>query len=180
MGLFPTSRSLPLDPDDTDRERNYDIKRERLQVAVPVESLHALSNYDEMEAQLLALEERGLSDEQIACKLTAQGFRSPLRDTVLPSTVSKIRRMHQRRHRYRVPRDRRVTDYLTVAQVAQHVGVTQHWVRYRIGRGVIEIDLDRTTGLYLFPDRPQTLADLRQLKAGTIAKVKYPRGHQDE
>jgi hypothetical protein len=151
-----------------------------LELTLPVASLHALSNYSEMEAQLLALETQGLSDEEIAHRLTAKGFRSPLRDTVLPSTVTKIRRSHQRRHRYRLPRDRRIAGYLTVAQVARRLGVTPHWIHHRIGRGSIEIVLDEATGLYLFPDRTQTLVELHQLKAGAITKVSYPRGYQDE
>lgn len=151
-----------------------------LDVPIPVASLRALSDYDPMVAQLLALEAQGLSDEEIAQQLSAQGFRSPLRDAVIPSTVTTIRKSHQRRHRYGVPRNRRIADHLTVAQVAQHLGVTPHWIHYRIGRGKIQIDLDETTGLYLFPDRPETLAELRRLKAGAVPTVSYPRGHQDE
>ena len=151
-----------------------------VEVPVPVASRHALSNYDQLEAQALALEAQGFSDAEIAAQLTAQGFRSPLRDTVLPSTVTKIRGRHERRHRYRVPRNRRMADYLTVADVAQRLEVTPHWIHYRIGRGVIQIEPDEATGLYLFPDRPETLAELRRLKAGTVANLSYPRGHQDE
>lgn len=135
---------------------------------------------DQMEAQLLALASQGLADEEIALQLAERGFRSPLRDTVLPSTVRTIRKRHQRRHRCRVPRCRRIVDYLTVAQVAHQLGVKPAWIHHRIGRGVIEIDLDAATGLYLFPDRPETLAELHRLEAGTVAKVSHPRGHQDE
>ena len=36
------------------------------------------------------------------------------------------------------------------------------------GKGTIGIDRDPDTGLYLFPDTPDTLDDLRRLRAGSL------------
>jgi DNA invertase Pin-like site-specific DNA recombinase len=142
-------------------------------VPITVGSIRELSSFETMEKQILALEAKGISDETIARQLTDRGFRSPLGDTVLPSTVKTIRLQHGRVHRFRGPRPRRVAKHLTLPQVAQRVGVKPHWLYNLINRGIVEIERDTTTGLYLFPDRPETLDDLRRLKAGAIKKVSY-------
>jgi DNA invertase Pin-like site-specific DNA recombinase len=150
-----------------------------LDVAITVGSTRELSSFTQMEQQLLDLEERGESDEKIAQLLTEQGFRSPLGQTVLPSTVKGIRLQHRRFHRFRGPRPRRVAGSLTLPQVAERLGVVPHWLYHLIDRGVVQIDRDDATGLYLFPDSPETIEKLRQLKAGAVEKVCYRRRHQD-
>ena len=62
-----------------------------------------------MEAQILALEASGTLDEEIARLLTERGFRSPMHDVLLPSTVKSIRLKHKRFHRYTGPRPRKPT-----------------------------------------------------------------------
>lgn len=140
-------------------------------VAVPTRSVRALSGFERMEAQLLELEAQGKSDEEIAALLTQQGFHSPMRATVLPSTVRTIRLRHQRIHRFRGPRHRHVAGFLTLPQVAQALGVTPHWLYHAIRRRRIAIERDPGTGLYLFPDRPSTLKELRQLQSGATTHV---------
>src|SRR5262249_3786749 len=54
-----------------------------LTVSCTVGSLHDLTGFAELEAQVLALEAQGKSDEEIAELLTSQGFRSPQRPRVL-------------------------------------------------------------------------------------------------
>jgi len=149
-----------------------------IDVPVTVGSVRDFSNFEQMEQQILELVEQGKSDEQIADLLTEQGFRSPLRTTMLPSTVKSIRLRHRCIHRYRGPRPRRVAGQLTLPQVAQQLGVTPHWLYNLIRRGVVEIKRDTETNLYLFPDRSETLQELRSLKAGEIQKVSYRGGHQ--
>ena len=63
-------------------------------------------------------------------------------------------------------------DRSSVPQVAQALGVTAHWLYHQMSRGVIEIERDADTRLYLFPDRPETIDELRRLKAGTVTHVK--------
>jgi predicted DNA-binding transcriptional regulator AlpA len=146
-----------------------------LDVVVTIGSVRDLSGFEQMEARILELEASGQPDEQIARLLTEDGFRSPKHDVLLASTVKSLRLKHQRYHRYRGPRPRKVTGFLTVPQVAQALGVTAHWLYNLMSRGVIEIDRDAETRLYLFPDRPETLDELRRLQAGIIAHVKLSK-----
>ena len=44
---------------------------------------------------------------------------------------------------------------MTVPQVAQALGVTAHWLYNLMRRGVIEIERDASTRLYLFPTDPR-------------------------
>ena len=39
--------------------------------------------------------------------------------------------------------------------------------------GTIQMARDRTTNLYLFPDRPKTLALFRQLQKGKLQKLRF-------
>jgi predicted DNA-binding transcriptional regulator AlpA len=90
-----------------------------------------------------------------------------------------IRLNHHRFHRYQGPRPRRIDGIMTVPQVAQTIGVAADWIYNLIRRGVIEIDRDPATRLYHFPDRPETLHELQDLKNGLIHKLSYRRRHQD-
>ncbi len=143
-----------------------------LEVPSPVGALRDLSGFAEMEAQILALETQGKSDEEMARLLTTQGFRSPQRPRVLPSTVKTIRLQHGRLHRYQGPRPRRVRGWLTVSQLAAVLGVKPHWVYHLIRRGRIVVTRDTATRLYLFPDRPETLEDFRRLQHGHITHLR--------
>jgi hypothetical protein len=42
-----------------------------------------------------------------------------------------------------------------------------------ISRGRIVVGRDEASGLYLFPDRPETLEALRQLRDGQISELRY-------
>jgi DNA invertase Pin-like site-specific DNA recombinase len=138
------------------------------ELAVPctVGTLRDVTGFAQMEAQILRLEAQGYSDEAIAERLTAQGFRSPQRPRVLASTVQTIRLRHGRLHRYRGPRPRRVPGFLTVSQLATALGVKAHWIYHLISRGRISVGRDEASGLYLFLDRPETLEAWRQLRDG--------------
>jgi DNA invertase Pin-like site-specific DNA recombinase len=144
-----------------------------LEVPSTVGTLRDLNGFAEMEAQILALEAQGKSDEEIAQLLTTQGFRSPQRPRVLPRTVQTIRLQHGRLHRYRGPRPRHVPGWLTVSQLATALGVKAHWVYHLIRRGQIIVTRDPATRLYLFPDCPETLEDSRRLQHGHISHVRY-------
>jgi len=142
-----------------------------LDVSVPVGSLSDLSNYAEMEAEILALEAQGNSDEEIARTLTKDGYRSSQTDHLLPSTVRTIRHRHGRLQRYHGPRPRRFDGFLTIPQAAEALGVTPNWLYNHIRRGRIDIQRDETTRMYLLPDRPETVENLRRLRDGEIDHV---------
>jgi len=145
------------------------------ELAVPcsVGALADLSGFAQLEAQILRLEAQGHSDETIAEQLTSQGFRSPQRPRVLASTVQTIRLRHGRLHRYRGPRPRCVSGCLTVSQLATAVGVKAHWIYHLISRGRIVVGREEASGLYLFPDRPETLEAFRQLRDGQLSELRY-------
>ena len=144
------------------------------ELAVPctVGTLRDVTGFAQMEAQILRLEAQGHSDEAIAERLTSQGFRSPQRSRVLASTVQTMRLRHGRLHRYRGPRPRRVPGFLTVSQLATALGVKAHWLYHLISRGRISVGRDEASGLYLFPDRPETLEALRQLRDGQVTEFR--------
>jgi DNA invertase Pin-like site-specific DNA recombinase len=145
------------------------------ELAVPctVGRLVDLSDFRQLEAQILRLESQGKADEEIAQILTAKGFRSSQHATLLTSTVQLIRLRHGCLHRYWGPRPRRVAGSLTIPQIATAVGVKPHWIYHLISRGRIRVTRDEERGLYLFPDRPETLEAFRQLRDGQRTELRY-------
>src|ERR671922_2502048 len=144
-----------------------------LVVPCTVGRLADLSDFRQLEAQILRLESQGKADEEIAQILTAKGFRSSQHPELLASTVQLIRLRHGRLHRYWGPRPRRVAGSLTIPQIATAVGVKPHWIYHLISRGRIRVKRDEETGLYLFPDRPETLGAFRQLRDGQLTELRY-------
>jgi hypothetical protein len=141
------------------------------QLPIPVGTVAALSFANEMEQEILRLATQGVSDEAIATQLTANGYRSPMRPSVLPSTVQTIRLAHGILHTPHQSHPRRVPGYLSVSQLARHLSVSVHWVYDRIHNGRIQIGKDPRTRGYLFPDTPTLLDQLRQLKQGDVTQV---------
>ena len=145
-----------------------------LDIPVTVCSFADLSNAAELEQKILELSRNGQSDEDIAEHLTALGYRSPMRvDKLLVSTVQQIRYKNRVYQDNGQARPRRVSGYLTLPQVAQALNVSQNWIHIRIQDGRIQITKDTKTGLYLFPDRPDTLKELMQLKNHEIDNLSY-------
>ena len=138
------------------------------EVSIPVGSLAELPNHKQMEQQIIQLSQQGKGDEEIAKELSAKGFRSPMKNYLLPSTVKAIRLKHgimQKRHQ---SHPRKIAGYLTVPQIAKVLDIPRHWIYDRIHKGVIDVTRDTKTGLYLFPDKPAILEQFQKLKAGLI------------
>ena len=143
-----------------------------LEVPISVGSLVELSNGAEFEQRLLALSRQGLDDAAIAQQLTAEGFRSPLNPAaVLPSTVQYIRLQHGILLSRHQSHPRRYPGYLTVSQLAKALAVAPPWIYDRIHNGTIALSRDKATGLYLIPDRPDTLQQFQQLQAGQLDRL---------
>jgi len=144
------------------------------EIPVPVGSFADLSQAAEMEAIILDLSQKGQTDEEIAHHLTALGHRSPMcTDAVLPSTVMNIRLKHGIFLVRSQSHPRRIPGYLTLTQVARALEVKPHWLYHQINKGCIRIDKDSRTGLYLFPDSPDTLAILRRFQAGECNEIRF-------
>jgi DNA invertase Pin-like site-specific DNA recombinase len=144
-----------------------------LSIPVPVGSLKDLAGAQEMEQIILQRSREGVTDEVIAEELTAQGYRSPMKLFVLPSTVRGIRLKHRQflvRHQ---SHPRQVEGSLTLTQVAKMLDIAPHWIYDRIHNGTIEIAKDPTTRLYLFPDEPATLDGFKLLVKGEIKKLYF-------
>ena len=146
----------------------------KLDIPVPVGSFAALSTAAEMEAIILNLSQQGQTDEDIANHLTALGHRSPSRpDKVLPNTVKLVRLKHGVFQVRSQSHPRRIPGYLTLPQVAQALQVNPHWLYHQINKGSIQIEKDTQTGLYLFPDTPDTLVGLRRFQAGKCDQLRF-------
>jgi DNA invertase Pin-like site-specific DNA recombinase len=140
---------------------------------VTVGALARLSGAAEMEKKILKLAKAGKADDEIAALLTGQGYRSPKHATVLPSTVRIIRLRHRLFRKRSQSHPRHIPGSLTVPQVARALRVTPHWVYDRIHNGTIEVTRDQETRLFLFPDRPRTIALLKQLRAGKLQRLRF-------
>jgi DNA invertase Pin-like site-specific DNA recombinase len=144
-----------------------------LMVDVPVGAFADLAGAERMEQIIVEQSGKGSSDEEIARLLTAQGYRSPMRDVVLPSTVQTIRLKHRLFLKRSQSHPRRIAGYLTVPQLAQRLQLTPHWLYDRIANGRIQVRKDAATGLYLFPDTPATLEAVSELHSGKRAQVSF-------
>jgi DNA invertase Pin-like site-specific DNA recombinase len=138
---------------------------------IPVGSLAELTNAGELETQVVALSQRGIDDQVIAQQLTAQGHRSPLCTTLLPSTVKTIRLKHRIFHNRSQSHPRHIPGYLTIPQIATALELPPHWIYDRIHKGTIAINRNEATGLYLFPEEPDTLEQIKKLKTGQIQNL---------
>jgi hypothetical protein len=150
-----------------------------LQVPVPVGALADLAGAKEMERIILERSRQGAPDEVIAAELTAQGYRSPMRLVVLPSTVKSIRLKHGIFQVRSQSHPRQVAGALTLSQIAKALDIAPHWIYDRIHKGCIQVSRDSQTNLYLFPDDPATFEQFRQLRAGTLKTLRFSKEHQD-
>jgi predicted DNA-binding transcriptional regulator AlpA len=121
-----------------------------------------------MEERIIELGQQGKLDEDIAQKLSAEGFRSPMSDRLLASTVQGIRLKHGIMRKRSQSHPRRIAGYLTVPQIAKALDISRCWIYDKIHSGVINVTRDTKTSLYLFPDKPDTLEQFQKLKAGLI------------
>jgi DNA invertase Pin-like site-specific DNA recombinase len=145
-----------------------------LTVDTSARALRDLSGIVAMEARVAELARAGLPDAEIASLLAREGFRSPLRDLVLTSTVRKLR---LRAGILRWPEGRRrrraVPGWLTVPQLAERLEVEPAWIHHRIRNGTVAVPRDRSTRMYLFPDAAETVAAFRSLTTGQLKHLDF-------
>jgi hypothetical protein len=142
-------------------------------IPVTVGSLARLSFAEEMEKEVIKLARQGQSDEQIAEHLTRRGFRSPHGATVLPSTVKGIRLRQRLLVKRSQSHPRRIAGFLTLPQIAERLQIAPSWIYDRIHNGTIQVSRDPEWHLYLFPDRPSTLAMFRKLRDGKVKNLRF-------
>lgn len=142
-------------------------------IPATVGALARLSFGADMEEQIVRLAREGKPDSDIAELLNRQGYRSPRAQTVLCVTVRTIRLKHRVMVDENRSHPRLITGSLTVPQLAQQLGIAPHWIYDRIRNGTIEVARDPESKLYLFPDRPKTLTQFRQLRDGKLQQLRF-------
>jgi len=144
------------------------------QVPVNVGASTDLPRFSEMEQIVIQLSRQGQSDEAIADHLTTLGHRSPMNPhRVLSSTVKTIRLKHRIFLTPHQSHPRQMPGFLTIPQLARILDVTPYWLYDRIHKGCIQTTKDEPTGLYLFPDDPETLEKFQQLKSGILKNLHF-------
>lgn len=141
-------------------------------VLVNVGRFSQMKRAGEMEEIIVRLSREGRHATDIARQLTEEGYRSPRCDYVPPSTVRMVRRKHGIFQQSK-SKPVRVSGYLTVSELAEKLSIRRQWFLEQIGRGAIRIEKDASTGCYLFPDKPETLTKIRQLREGKIQTIDY-------
>jgi DNA invertase Pin-like site-specific DNA recombinase len=141
-------------------------------VSVKVGNFSQLPRAKEMEEAIVQLSREGYFAAEIAHRLTADGFRSPWSDHVLPSTVRTVCYRHGIFNKAR-SRPVHVPGYLTISELAKKLGIRRDWFLEEIGRGTIRIEKTPSTRCYLFPDRPETLNEIRLLRERKIKQLVY-------
>lgn len=144
-------------------------------IPIPVGSWPELSQAKELESQILQLAATSRSDEEIARHLTQEGYRSPMRDIVLPSTVATVRLRHRTLVAHRQSHQCRIPGYLTVPQVAAKLRIPPDWIHHQIHKGTIQVTKDPQTHFHLFPDQTKTLERFRKLVAGKLKRLHFER-----
>jgi hypothetical protein len=132
-----------------------------------------------METIIVRMAHEGRSDTEIAATLTSQGYRSVRGPGVPPSIVRRIRLRHGVLNRPSQSHPRRIAGYLTIPQMAEKLNVPRHWISDRINNGTIVIEKHPTARCYLFPDNPDVLRQLRELREGKIATMGCRTEYQD-
>lgn len=142
-------------------------------VNINVGSFADLSNAKQMEEQIIQFAKKGVSDKKVAELLTQQGFRSPRKQFVLPSTIQIIRLRNGILLDKSQSHPRRIPNFLTISQLSKKMDIPKHWFYDRINNKMIQISKDTKTGLYLFPDSPVTIENLAKLRNGKVENVVF-------
>jgi DNA invertase Pin-like site-specific DNA recombinase len=148
-----------------------------IQIPIKVRSFSELSSFDEMEKIIIMLSKANKNDKEIAEYLTKEGFRSPLQNFVLPSTVQIIRLKRRLFQNKAQSHPRKIQGFLTLPQLANIIGVTNCWIYDRINKGQINVIKVQTASyknkMYLFPDNDKTIKLFSDLKNGIIDNLDF-------
>jgi hypothetical protein len=154
-----------------------------MMIPVAVGSLSQLSFAYEMEEKIIKLSQTYKNDKEIAEYLAQKGFRSPMGQEMLPSTVKAIRLKHRIFQKKSQSHPLGIAGFLTIPQVAQIINVGVHWIYDRINNGKIKINMTYTQhykrGLYLFPDTEETIKMFREFKNGNLKNLRFSQEYQD-
>jgi DNA invertase Pin-like site-specific DNA recombinase len=133
------------------------------EVSIPVKCFKDLPFAEEFKKKVLELATAGKKDNEIAEILSKEGYRSTMRQHVLPSTVQAIRLKYGIMQKKSQSHPLRVDGFITVPQMARKINLPTHWIYDRIHNGKIKVSKD-SRGRYLFPDTEETLRNFIELK----------------
>jgi DNA invertase Pin-like site-specific DNA recombinase len=143
------------------------------EVRVSVRGFARLSDWKQIQHTVARLACDGQTDEQIAAVLTANGHRAPLGGEITVAAVRKIRFKNRLLRHPKKSRPCNKPGYLTITQLAHKLNVTNTKIYWHVLSGKIEVKKDEHTSCYLFPDKPSTLSQLRQLFDGKVTKLVF-------
>ncbi len=125
-----------------------------------------MPRYDQFVARVAALSREGTSDQEIAARLTAEGFRSARQEPIGKELVGKVRRAHSGaavRQQFRS--QDQIDGQWTIRGASRALQVRRTWLYTRIVAGRIPATRHPVTGHYLIPDDPTLLEHLRRERA---------------
>jgi hypothetical protein len=123
------------------------------------------------------LAEQGFADQAIAKHLNREGH-FPCRGAVYTrQIVQKLRSRNGVRLGASRARDGGLAEGYTVREIASKIHVDSSWIYKKIGKGRVRVSRHRRYGCYLFPRTSAAIVKLRQLKAGKLRQVSFPKEH---
>ncbi len=140
------------------------------ELRIPVHGFTRLTDRKQIVETIVDLARAGKSDEQIAAVLTANGHRAPRNQEMNARMVRRLR-LTKRVSRYRLNDRPLRPGYLTLIQIAEKLDVSYSRIYRYIFEGKLQAQKDPSAKCYLFPDKPVTLAQFRQLLDGEIPKL---------
>ena len=151
--------------------RGSDVTEET--VPITVGRFEQLSNAKQIEQTIIAMAQQGNTDKQIAAYLTDAGHRSPRSHVVLPSMVTRVRKLHGIFRMEANPTPHLIAGFIRPHQLAKRLHIKPHWIYDRIRNGTIKIAKHSEYNAYLFPDRPNTVAKFKRLIAGEVTTLAF-------
>lgn len=122
-----------------------------------------VSDYERLVDRVLALSSEGHPDQEIARRLTAEGFRSARSRFVPKKLVFRIRHAHAQTSLTQEFRGKeRIEGRWTVHGLARVLNVTRNWLYDRLRRGRLPASRHPTTGHYLIEDDSRIIDQLRK------------------
>ncbi len=133
-----------------------------LTVRPPIWRTSDLGAYEQLVERVRALSAAGYQDEEIARRLSAEGFHAARSDALDARVVGKIRRkLGQRSLTDQFRRQPQIDGQWTVYGLARHLGVDRDWLYRRIYAGRLPVERHPATGHYLIADDATLIARLR-------------------
>ncbi len=133
-----------------------------LNVYPPILRAEDTGRYEEFVARVLTLGAEGHHDQEIAARLTTEGFRAPRSRHISPALVATIRRARgQISLTEQFKTEAKIDGQWTIYGLAQELAVHRNWLYSRIRKGTLPATRHPVTHHYLIPDDPDILTRLR-------------------